>query len=192
MVVLADELLEQFFESSFPSSFHILDSAEAVSPTARSSSLTTFANLGFVRSPMATAGVGGTSSAGAVPPGKGLRGVLDNIVTDGMRVAAEVRRRVDEAQKDVEKNAMQRDEDEDEDEDYSKAGASAYGRDADRRSVRSEDRDLLEGADAEAGSLKGEVSEVSMEALGVPEGSMRSRSSSAASSGKGKVVEFEQ
>ncbi|KFZ08550.1 hypothetical protein V502_09292 [Pseudogymnoascus sp. VKM F-4520 (FW-2644)] len=194
MVVLADELLEQFFESSFPASFHTLDSATDAVIT-RSSNLTTFANLGFARAPSIVPGVGGSGSAGAVPPGKGLRGVLDNIVTDGMRVAAEVRRRVDEAQKDIEKNALQRDEDEDEDEveDYSKPSTSAYARDADRRSVRSEDRDLLEGADAEAGSSKGGgVGEVSMEDLKVPTSSAsRSRSASTAS-GKSRVVEFEQ
>jgi hypothetical protein len=191
MVVLADELLEQFFESSFPTSFHTLDSATDT-VISRSSNLTTFANLGFARSPSIVPGVGGSGSAGAVPPGKGLRGVLDNIVTDGMRVAAEVRRRVDEAQKDIEKNALQRDEDEEEEEivDYSKPGPSA--RDADRRSVRSEDRDLLEGADAEAGSSKGGVGEVSMDELKVPTGSSsRSRSASTAS-GKSRVVEFEQ
>ena len=57
-------------------------------------------------------GVGGTGIV--VPPGKGLRGVLDNIVSDGMRVAAEVRRRMEEAQRELEKNATQRPEDEDE------------------------------------------------------------------------------
>jgi hypothetical protein len=56
--------------------------------------------------------VGGTGIV--VPPGKGLRGVLDNIVTEGMRVAAEVRHRMDEAQKEMEKNAINRPEEDDE------------------------------------------------------------------------------
>lgn len=52
-----------------------------------------------------------------VPPGKGLRGMLDNIVTDGMRVAAEVKRRMDEAQRELDKGASSRgtgDDDDDE------------------------------------------------------------------------------
>jgi hypothetical protein len=154
MVVLADELLEQFFESSFPASFRISDKLATQDST--SSNLTTFSNLGFSRAVNAVSqpigSLGGTSSAGIVPPSKGLRGVLDNIVTDGMRVAAEVRRRMDEAQKELEKNATGRvDEDEEDDEGYDHR---IPGGDAERRSVRSEDRDLLEGADAEAESGK--------------------------------------
>lgn len=159
MVVLADELLEQFFESSFPASFHILDKPLSPSVTNGSSTLTTFSNLGFNRSSTSLlqgrGTAGGTGSTGLVPPSKGLRGVLDNIVTDGMRVAAEVKRRMDEAQKELEKNAMQRDDDEDDEGDDDHQAPSAYSRDSDRRSVRSEDMDLLEGADAEAGSIKG-------------------------------------
>jgi TBC1 domain family member 8/9 len=160
MVVLADELLEQFFESSFPASFHILDKPTSPSGLANgSSTLTTFSSLGFGR-PSASllqgrGAVGGTGSAGLVPPSKGLRGVLDNIVTDGMRVAAEVKRRMDEAQKELEKNAMQRDDDDEDEGDDDHQMPSAYSKDSDRRSVRSEDMDLLEGADAEAGSIKG-------------------------------------
>lgn len=204
MVVLADELLEQFFESSFPHSFHILASGSEVSTPARGSTLTTFANLGFgggLKSP--APGVGGTGSAGAVPPGKGLRGVLDNIVTDGMRVAAEVKRRVDEAQKDVERNALNRDDDEEEDEmvDYSQpvpGGGLRVRGDSDGRSMRSVrsvqegDRDLLEGADAEAGEVAeaggmGSVSVVEMESLRISP----SLEGGETSKGKGKV-EFEQ
>ena len=201
MVVLADELLEQFFESSFPASFRISDKLLPTGPTSSSSSLTTFSNIGFGRSATAgqgaLGGVGGTSSAGAVPPGKGLRGVLDNIVTDGMRVAAEVRRRMDEAQKEMERNAVNRpaEDDEDEDEGYDPRTSGAYSGDAERRSVRSEDRDLLEGADAEAGSVRGmdAVSEVKQSSLnpttstGGADG--RARSASTATQ---KVVEFEQ
>ena len=192
MVVLADELLEQFFESSFPASFRISDKMVSTAPTSTSSSLTTFSSMGFGRSSTAGSqgGPGGTSSAGLVPPGKGLRGVLDNIVTDGMRVAAEVRRRMDEAQKEMEKNAVHRaDEDEDDEEgDDGPRTSGAYGGDAERRSVRSEDRDLLEGADAEAGSIRQEgVSEVKQGALS-PAATDAGRSNTATQ----KVVEFER
>lgn len=201
MVVLADELLEQFFESSFPASFRISDKLVPTNPTSSSSSLTTFSNIGFGRSATAgqgpLGGVGGTSSAGAVPPGKGLRGVLDNIVTDGMRVAAEVRRRMDEAQKEMERNAVNRpaEDDEDEDEGYDARTSGAYNGDAERRSVRSEDRDLLEGADAEAGSGRGmdAVNEVKQSTLSPTATSggtgERTRSASTATQ---KVLEFEQ
>jgi len=197
MVVLADELLEQFFESSFPASFRISDKMVATGPAASSNTLTTFSNLGFGRAANAMSNVGsigGTSSAGLVPPGKGLRGVLDNIVTDGMRVAAEVRRRMDEAQKELEMNAVHRPEEEEEDDEgYDGTRTSgAYGGDAERRSVRSSDRDLLEGADAEAGSIRDGVSEVNEGALSptsaggaVP----RERSPSTATE---KFVEFER
>jgi hypothetical protein len=185
MVVLADELLEQFFESSFPASFHITDglgsTAVPTTPSA-SSSLTTFSSLGIGAGRAVGAALGVPGSGAPVPVQQagrsGLRGVLDNIVTDGMRVAAEVRRRMDEAQRELEKNALpgQRgDEEEDDDDDqddvpgFERAGGAsatasartagngvaggsgAYGGDAERRSVLSSDRDLLEGADAEAG-----------------------------------------
>ncbi|CAG8205362.1 unnamed protein product [Penicillium olsonii] len=168
MVVLADELLEQFFESYFPQSFHLSDhphpAALAASST-MSSNLTTFSNIGSIRSSSnASAPVAG-ASGGIVPPGKGLRGVLDNIVTDGIRMAAEVKKRMDEAQRDLERNALgnnHRDEDDEEDDedDYprresnvmaggiSSWGAGAYSADTERRSVvRDADRDLLEGAE---------------------------------------------
>lgn len=179
MVVLADELLEQFFESSFPASFHIIEGlASNASPTS-ASSLTTFSSLGMGAGRAVNAAIGGSGQGGAQPgpaggAGRGLRGVLDNIVTDGMRVAAEVRRRMEEAQREMEKNAVpgqqrsgagNEEEEEDEDEDVvgferaaGKAGkGAAYGGDAERRSVRSSDRDLLTGADAEAsdGALAG-------------------------------------
>lgn len=158
MVVLADELLEQFFESSFPASFHIIEGlASSATPTS-ASSLTTFSSLGMGAGRAVNAALGG--GPGASAGGRGLRGVLDNIVTDGMRVAAEVRRRMEEAQKELEKNALpgqRNDDDEEEDEEEvgfersSGAGkGSAYRGDAERRSVRSSDRDLLTGADAEA------------------------------------------
>lgn len=169
MVILADELLEQFFESYFPQSFHLSDHphpASLAASSSLSSNLTTFSNIGSARpSNLAAAGsVSVGASGGIVPPGKGLRGVLDNIVTDGIRMAAEVKKRMDEAQRDLERNALGRDEDDDEDEDedelrrdsnaaaamaggISSWGAGAYGADMERRSVRDADRDLLEGAE---------------------------------------------
>ncbi|KAL9048746.1 MAG: hypothetical protein Q9162_007563 [Coniocarpon cinnabarinum] len=141
MLILADETLERFFESLLPNSFHLADEPmpEAVANrTGLSGSLTTFSNLKSAMPPVPTHNVDATGhtttgpiAGGVVPPGnRGLRGMLDNIVTDGMRVAAEVRRRMDEAQKEIERNATgtgQDDEDEDEG-----------------------DKDLLEGAEIEA------------------------------------------
>lgn len=168
MVILADELLEQFFESSFPSSFHIIEGLPT-SSGASSSNLTTFSSLGQSAGRAAAAAMGGAPGAGA-GGNRGLRGVLDGIVTDGMRVAAEVRRRMDEAQKELEKNATagqhskaaQGEEDDEEDEDadidvHSLRTPTGRG-DAEGRSIRSvrnEDRMLLEGADAEAGGGNG-------------------------------------
>jgi hypothetical protein len=169
MVVLADELLEKFFESYFPQSFHLSDHphpAALAASSSLSSNLTTFSNLGSIRSSgagSASAPVAG-ASGGIVPPGKGLRGVLDNIVTDGIRMAAEVKKRMDDAQRELERNALGREEEDDEedDDDYprrensaavmaggiSSWGAGAYGADTERRSVvRDADRDLLEGAE---------------------------------------------
>ncbi|KAF3482459.1 uncharacterized protein GIQ15_05218 [Arthroderma uncinatum] len=161
MVILADELLEQFFESYFPESFHLSDrpspdASAASRSTSLSSNLTTFANLGYNRSPDRAAAPSGATLAGAsggiVPPGhKGLRGVLDNIVSDGMRMAAEVRKKMEEAQREMERNALgnRADEDDDEDED----DAAYYERrnnDASKLrapSIREGDRDLLEGAE---------------------------------------------
>ncbi|PHH83720.1 hypothetical protein CDD82_4682 [Ophiocordyceps australis] len=158
MVVLADELLEQFFESSFPASFRVIEGVQGVAANTPTSSLTTFSSLGFgPRSPSLL------QSGPPGPPGRGLRGVLDNIVTDGMRVATEVRRRMEEAQKELDRHAVpgQRpDEDEDDDDDDAGAvlgrsktsvGRGAVSQDIERRSVKSTDRDLLDGLDAEAG-----------------------------------------
>ena len=131
MVVLADDLLQLFFESAFSSSFH-LSSHPARSPS--QTVLTTFS----APNPSLPAAPRG----GVVPPAKGLRGVLDNIVSDGMRVAGEAKKRFDEAQREMERSALQR-SDADEDED-----GGAYGGDADRKSVREGDRELLEGEEA--------------------------------------------
>ncbi|MCJ1276674.1 hypothetical protein MMC21_004481 [Puttea exsequens] len=142
MVILADELLQQFFESAFPQSFH-LSAHPAHSPS--QTALTTFTSPVTPALPAAPRG-------GVIPPAKGLRGVLDNIVSDGMRVAGEVRKRVDEAQKEMERSALHRGSVEEEDEEE----ARAYGGESDRRSVREADRDLLEGEEAVVGVGKGE------------------------------------
>ncbi|KAI9836940.1 MAG: hypothetical protein M1838_004943 [Thelocarpon superellum] len=194
MVILADELLVHFFETSFPSSFRLSDHPLPSHGSSSSANLTTFSNLAsrpLAASRPLTVGMAG----GVVPPGKGLRGVLDNIVSDGMRVAAEVRRRVDDAQREMEKNALNKDE-EDEEDDGPTAGH--YGGDADRRSVREDDRDLLEGAEAEVGSMRekeGESRGGSSTASNLPDAGevtttpTRARGGSFASE---RVVEFER
>jgi hypothetical protein len=154
MVVLADELLEQFFESSFPASFHVIEGLQSAALVKSPQSLTTFSSIGFAGSRPPVPAPGGPPGAG-----RGLRGVLDGIVTDGMRVATEVRRRMEEAQKELEKNALpgQRPEDEEEDDDDVgievgvRRGTAGASTDVERRSVKSLDRDLLDGVDAEAG-----------------------------------------
>lgn len=192
MVVLADELLEQFFESFFPSSFRVSgDSIAGGSTVGSPSSLTTFSSLSFSRSSSAAALPANVSQLG-VPPGKGLRGVLDNIVTDGMRVAAEVKRRMDEAQREMEKNAYPRDDDEEDEEDGGKV-SGGYGADEDRRSVREGDRDLLMGADAEIGSARGKLADSDRDydnaTLHTNSNEGRKRSVSSTTQ---KFVEFEQ
>lgn len=148
MVILADELLEQFFESLFPASFRLSGTPLSSNDVTPSPSLTTFASL---NSPQSTnsSSLPIRGAAASMPPGRGLRGVLDNIVSDGMRVAAEVKRRMDEAQAEMERNALARDYEEEEDEGE---GVAEYGGEADRRSVKSIDRDLLQGAEAEVDS----------------------------------------
>lgn len=165
MVILADELLEQFFDAYLPHSFHLSDrEINAVSPTSSlSSNLTTFTNIRSSPQPAVSGGLpipntrqGGVAGAagGIVPPGsKGLRGVLDNIVNDGMRMAAEMRTKLDEAQREFERqnqlalsqsHAHYRDRAEPDDEEEEEADRG---------------RDLLEGAEAEVASVKGKDSE---------------------------------
>lgn len=213
MVVLADELLEQFFESYFPQSFHLSDHphpAALAASSSLSSNLTTFSNIGGPRqsqlSATSNAPVGG-ASGGIVPPGRGLRGVLDNIVTEGSRVAAEVKKRMDEAQRELERNTLGREEDDDEDDedDYprrgsasaaamaggiSSWGAGAYGGDLERPGVREADRDLLEGAEVEASSLLENKSQP-QPAANKPRQAEGSGSSGNDSEVVSKVVEFE-
>ncbi|OAA48566.1 GTPase activating protein (Gyp2) [Metarhizium rileyi] len=187
MVVLADELLEQFFESSFPFSFHVIEGLRTTAMTPQSSSLTTFASLGFGSKPPLPA------QPGPHGAGRGLRGVLDNIVTDGMRVATEVRRRMEEAQKELEKNALpgQRPEDDEEDDDDIGIAVGARkgpgGPSGDNRSVKSSDRDLLEGLDAGAGASSKEQEQ---DLIDVDSGEGRTRAETVAAPGTG-VVEFE-
>ena len=159
MVILADDLLSQFFESFFPQSFHLSDHPLPTSISAAASistNLTTFTNMGLpsrsvssVSSPQA-AGLPSLGAAGGiVPPGaKGLRGVLDNIATEGMRMAAEMRKKMDEAQREFEKqnnlgpgvrkpHATDDEDDEEEDD-------GAWG---EKNPTRKADQDLLEGAE---------------------------------------------
>ncbi|KAL2864787.1 GTPase-activating protein [Aspergillus lucknowensis] len=207
MVVLADELLEQFFDAYFPQSFHLSDqgAATTVLPSL-SSNLTTFSNLGAAK-PSASVAAGATvagASGGIVPPNKGLRGVLDNIVTDGIRMAAEVKKRMDEAQRDLERNALNRDEEDEEDEDedgphgtttpamvggISSWGAGAYGADPERRSVREADRDLLEGA--EVVNIRGRDDQPSLLDDKSPQDNAHGGDSNRDDNMVSKVVEFE-
>lgn len=146
MLILADEILEHFFDVAWPYSFHLADMPVPSSSASSSANLTTFASLGITRRTTgASADVPG--AGGVVPPGKGLKGMLDNIVSDGMRVASEVRRRMEEAGRELDK-ASATGKDDDEDDDEHDEGTST---DAERRSVRSvrtADMDLLEGAEA--------------------------------------------
>lgn len=145
MVILADETLERFFDSSFVDSF-LLSSAPLPATGLGSTNLTTFSRRTASQLSLAT---NAPAPGPGLPPGKGLRGMLDNLVSDGMRVASEVKRRVDEAQREVDRAGQNAEEDEDDEEATKNAGA--YGGDAERRSVREADRDLLEGAEADAG-----------------------------------------
>ena len=151
MVILADDLLQQFFESAFSASFHLSDHpAHTSSPAA----LTTFSS----HAPTLPA----APRSGMVPPAKGLRGVLDNIVSDGMRVAGEVRKRVDEAHREMERSALQRSET-DLDDEEEKGG---YGGEADRKSVAEGDRELLEGEEAVVGVARGGSLQIEEDLLG--------------------------
>ncbi|KAF2464353.1 GTPase-activating protein GYP5 [Lindgomyces ingoldianus] len=181
MVILADEILESFFEIGFSASFRLAD-APLPSHTSSSSNLTTFSNAGKQIAAATAAGMGGVvggAGAGVVPPGKGLRGMLDNIVSDGMRVAAEVRRRMDEAQREMDREAKQGREDDEEEEDQANA----------------KDADLLEGAetadvDTTRGSAPNLLSAVDAGGGGTVEvKTTRNRSASDASR---RVLEFER
>lgn len=159
MVVLADEVLERFFERGFAETVVLLpaDGSLPVQSAPR---------------PVMTTSLGGRMpSLPSLPSspiaGKGIRGVLDGMVDEGMRVAAEFRRRIEE---DV------GGEEEEEGE----------GR------VGEEDRELLKGAEAE--TVKEEVVVVDENggggsSLGMP-GGLAGRRSVSEQGGRGKV-EFE-
>ncbi|KAK6367901.1 uncharacterized protein PV06_09367 [Exophiala oligosperma] len=162
MVILADELLEQFFETFFPQSFRLSDSPSASTISLPSSTLsgnlTTFSNLGTPVKNLINGAGGGSNrtvidvgrAGGVVEPGsRGLRGVLDNIVNDGMRMAVEMRKRMDEAQREFERNAREGQQkgayrDDEDDDDDQEEGADLGKR----------DQELLEGA--EVASIKTE------------------------------------
>lgn len=152
MLVLADEALESFFDSGFANSFHLADaplpSTALTSPSFLSVSSSTPGNeRQNLRIPTLSPGGPG---AGVVPPGKGLRGMLDNIVSDGMRVAAEVKRRMDEAQKELDRGATTRGTEDDDDEE----GEEGVG-------------DLLGGVEADAGAAgTGDAAKKSLESQG--------------------------
>ena len=173
MVILADDLLQQFFESAFSASFH-LSSHPAHSPS--QTPLTTFSS--------STPALPAAPRGGVVPPAKGLRSVLDNIVSDGMRVAGEAKKRFDEAQREMERNALHRSEaDEDEEE------RGAYGGESDRKSVREGDRELLEGEEAVVGVGRGGDKGVEEDLLMAMD---NERGSAGASIGDKGRVEFER
>ena len=173
MVIFADELLERFFESGFAESFVLLDPGNPSSsiylhPNApshyqtgqqqqqhqqRHGGLTTFNTPAPSQTASAAAAAQGGLGMASVLNGpaavagaaKGLRGVLDNIVNDGMRVAAEVKRRMDELDANARASgarAGEKGEEEDGDEDED-AGV-----------VEGRDRELLSGAEAEVGSIR--------------------------------------
>jgi Ca2+-binding EF-hand superfamily protein len=185
MVILADELLQQFFEFSFADSFHIAPPSLSRTSTGNAFSiqtptLTTFSGLNNARQMFATPST--PNPATSFAPSKGLRGMLDNIVTDGMRVAAEVRKRYEEAQREMERSALGREESyEDEDDEEGSKTPGFYLRESGRGSVSEGDRDLLEGA--EVGSIR------------ETEGLMPKREEYASGPGVGevkeKLVEFE-
>ena len=174
MVILADEALLNFFEVGFSSSFRLAD--ETLPSASSINNLTTFANAG--RHGSTSGGVGGVvggAGVGVVPPGKGLRGMLDNIVNDGMRVASEVRRRYDEAQKELDKEARHGKEDEEEEED-----------------ADAKDLDLLDGAEtADVGASKGEAQPDLLSPTTAEDGMKTTRNRSASDASR-KVVEFER
>jgi hypothetical protein len=190
MLVLADETLEHFFDIEFPNSFKLAD--DPLPHTASAGNLTTFQNLGrrvsqgvqsaASVSPIKDVAIPG--AGGVVPPGRqGLRGMLDNIVTDGMRVASEVRRRMEEAQRELDHASGEQSRHEEDEEDD----------DADRKSIYTKDTDLLEGAEAQAIGAGGASSKAP--SLMEPDsggGSSRSRSVSEGSGEKEGVVEFER
>jgi len=194
MLILADETLEHFFDTSFPDSFHLTNSSTSLNSSGTliprrgtgtgSSALTTFSNIRRASTAPAASSAAAEANGAVGPPGsRGLRGMLDNIVTDGMRVAVEVRRRMDEAQKELERNATSSSAGAVHDEEYEDDDPGAETMSIGGRSVREADRDLLEGADAEAVEEESGLVDV-----GTSKDETRTRGQSVA---EDRVVEFE-
>jgi TBC1 domain family member 8/9 len=194
MVILADEVLESFFDTGFANTFHLADQPIPSSASALAS-FTTFANIGARAVSVATAGAaGGVVAGGVLPPGKGLRGMLDSIVNDGLRVAGEVRRRMEEAQRELDsaggagaQQPQQEESDDESDRDDAGSGATTA---VDRRSIRSSDRELLDTAEAEALDNGGTVGE--KVAMPNPLDDEPATKAGSAVKGDEKVVEFER
>ena len=102
-----------------------------------------------------------------------------------MRVATEVRKRVDDVGRELERSAIQR-ESEMDDEEHDQG---AYSGEFDRKSVREGDRDLLEGAEAVAGGAGGGMGAKQEEDL---LGDLDGATVIASVSGEKGLVEFER
>jgi hypothetical protein len=155
MVILADEVLERFFERGFAESFRLMPGSEPQAALAN---------------PRLMARMPSTP----LTPGnaKGLRGVLDGIVDEGMRVAAEVRRRMEEMEDNREEDGEE-------------------GEAADAKSIREGDRDLLRGAEADIQEGQGQTEELQVEKGEARRGEGRGRSISYGDQVNSGVVEFE-
>lgn len=168
MVILADDLLQQFFESGFPNSFRLSPAAQLHrSSTSSSNQLTTFSSYTTSSLPIPRQQQQHHQQHQPQPPfggARGLRGMLDSFVTDGRRMAGEVRKQWEEAQREIERGAVPArrstqessydDDEEEEEEDEKGITGRSYA-----------DRDLLEGAEAEAGGIGRDVSEEGKEGL---------------------------
>ena len=142
MVILADELLEEFFGGGFGGSFVLVDQPQPVPPLPQRQPFVQSGGASVRYSmppaprpqPVVQAAVPVVGGQGQIPRGLGLRGVLDNIVNDGMRVAAEVRRRMEELDAAAAPGGVQEEEEE---------GAEG--------GVQGGDRELLRGMEVEVG-----------------------------------------
>ena len=128
--VFRDEKLQGLVKTALVSNYDLRDAVARIEEAR--------ASLGITRRVTSGSSADVPGAGGVVPPSKGLRGMLDNIVTDGMRVASEVRRRMEEAGRELDRasgaagGAAGRDEDDDDD-DHDDGAAT----DSERRSVRS-------------------------------------------------------
>lgn len=173
MVILADETLESFFESGFQNSFHLLG------PPTPFASTTTLPPTTSTSTPNpSAAAAAATAGAWATASARGIRTVLD----EATRVAAEVRRRIEDQQP-----QPAADDDDDDDDDPVAAG----------QAVENRDRDILAGAEADAG-VERVKSPAPMPApgltvpkIGAPGEGGRGRSVSDGMPASAGVVEFE-